>query len=139
MCNGEFLEKNPNEAKTYFDWLVENAQQWDTPQYIDRSFKAITNQVRKACHIGEQEDLSEQISQLARKVKALERRNVEIPSQKFVEESRRICEVREHLTQEYPTILVFKEVLHAEVNSRNSSNVPLSSSNELKNEEYQFP
>jgi len=98
MCNGEFLDKNPDEADTYLDWLADNAQQWDTPQSIERSFKATTSQVGEVCHIREQKDLSAQIAQLARKVEALEKRKVEIPSQKHVEESCRICEVREHLT-----------------------------------------
>jgi hypothetical protein len=28
MCNGEFLNKDPNEAWEYFDHLAENAQSW---------------------------------------------------------------------------------------------------------------
>ena len=36
-CNGEFLNKNPNEVFDYFDLLAENAQSWDT---IDTSNKS---------------------------------------------------------------------------------------------------
>ena len=45
MCNGEFLNKDPDEAFDYFDLLVENAQSWDTTDTSDRS-RASTNPSR---------------------------------------------------------------------------------------------
>ena len=30
MCNGEFRDKNPEDALDYFNQLIENAQHWDT-------------------------------------------------------------------------------------------------------------
>ena len=30
MCNGEFRDKNPEDALDYLDQLAENAQYWDT-------------------------------------------------------------------------------------------------------------
>ena len=42
MCNGEFLNKDPNKAFDYFDLLVENAQSWDTTGTSDRSRASTT-------------------------------------------------------------------------------------------------
>ena len=42
MCNGEFLNKDHDEAFDYFDLLAENAQSWDTTDTSDRS-RASTN------------------------------------------------------------------------------------------------
>ena len=37
MCNGEFLNKDPNEAFDYFDLLAKNAQSWDIIDTSNRS------------------------------------------------------------------------------------------------------
>jgi len=37
MCNGEFMNKAPDEAWDYFDLLAENAQVWDTTEMIDKA------------------------------------------------------------------------------------------------------
>ena len=30
MCNGEFFSKEPDETLSFFDYLTESAQQWNT-------------------------------------------------------------------------------------------------------------
>ena len=35
LCNGEFLDKDPDEAFDCFDSLAENAQSWDTTDGIN--------------------------------------------------------------------------------------------------------
>ena len=42
MCNGEFLNKDPDRALDCFDLLAKNAQSWDTTDTSDRS-RASTN------------------------------------------------------------------------------------------------
>jgi hypothetical protein len=37
MCNGEFMNKAPDEAWDYFDLLAENAQVWDTTERTDKA------------------------------------------------------------------------------------------------------
>jgi hypothetical protein len=36
MCNGEFMNKAPDEAWDYFDLLAQNAQVWDTTEGLIR-------------------------------------------------------------------------------------------------------
>ena len=42
MCNGELLNKDPDEAFDYFDLLADNVQSWDTIDTSNRS-RASTN------------------------------------------------------------------------------------------------
>ena len=37
MCNGEFYDKDPDEAFTYLEYVAESAQEWDTSSEYDRS------------------------------------------------------------------------------------------------------
>ena len=74
MCNGEFLNKDPDKAFNYFDLLTENAQSWDTTDTSDRS-RASTNPSRgdKYQHM-EDDDLSTRVASLTRKLEAMELR-----------------------------------------------------------------
>lgn len=39
MCNGEFIEKSPKAAIVYLDYIVDNAQTWDTTGSYELSSK----------------------------------------------------------------------------------------------------
>ena len=72
VCNGEFLNKDPNEAFDYFDLLAENAQSWDTTDTLDRS-KASTNPSRGGkYHLRKDDDLNARVASLTRKLEAME-------------------------------------------------------------------
>ena len=120
MCNGEFLNKDPNEAFDYFDFLAENAQFWDTTDTSDRS-KASTNPSGGGkCQFREDDDLSARVASLTRKLEAMELRKVNgINTMPKVDEVCIICETMEHPIDECPTILAFKEVLHDQANAMN--------------------
>ena len=114
MCNGEFLNKDPNEAWQYFDQLVENAQSWDTSVIYENS--SYTNYSTTAggsrYHLKEGYDMNARIASLARKVEAMESMELKMFNEiKFVqkEEVCSICEIMGHATHEYPTIPAFKE------------------------------
>jgi hypothetical protein len=133
MCNGEFLNKEPNEAKEYFDHLAENAQSWDTtaPESSSKTKPPTTTSsggmYHLMYHLREGDDLYARISSLARKVETMElRKDNEI---KFVqkEEVCSICKVIEHTTYECPTISTFKEVLHEQANAINTYKRPFNS------------
>ena len=120
MCNGEFLNKDPDKAFNYFDLLTENAQSWDTTDTSDRS-RASTNPSRgdKYQHM-EDDDLSTRVASLTRKLEAMELRKVNgINTVPKIDEVCRICEIMEHPTNECATIPTFKEVLHDQANAIN--------------------
>ena len=120
MCNGEFLNKNPDEAFDYFYLLAENAQSWDTANTSDRS-RASTNPSRGGKYqLREDNDLCARVASLTRKLEARELRKVNgINTVPKIDEVCRICETMEHHTNECPTILAFKEVLHDQANTMN--------------------
>ena len=109
MCNGEFLNKDPDEAYDYFDLLAKNAQSWDTTVTSNRS-RAYTNPFEGGKYqLREDDDLSARVASLTRKLEAMELRKVNgvtiVPK---IDKVCRICETIEHTTNEFPTIPTFK-------------------------------
>jgi hypothetical protein len=127
MCNGEFMNKAPDEAWDYFDLLAENAQVWDTTEKIDKA-KPEPSSRGGLYHIKADEDMSARIATLTRKVEAIELSKVVVTkSPKPIEISCEICEATVHLTKDCPTIPAFKEVLHEQANAANAYQRPFSS------------
>jgi len=130
MCNGEFLNKDLEEAWDYFDQLAKNAQSWDNTDQFERSDKTKPNGMTKAgmYHLREKVDVNAKIVNLTRKVEAMELRKVNsIKANEKVKDIYGICETNGHQTQDYPTILAFQEVLHEHANSMNAYKRPFSS------------
>ena len=112
MCNGEFMNKEPEEAWDYFDMLAENAQTWDTADRAEKP-KATPTARGRMYLVKEDNDVNTKIASLTRKVEAIELSQANIGRVPVINES--ICEIYEsnaHLTKECPTIPAFKEVLH---------------------------
>ena len=130
MCNGEFLNKHPEEAWDYFEQLSENAQSWDNTDRSKRSDKTKPNAMTKGgmYHLREEDDVNAKIANLTRKVEAMELRKVNsIMANEKVEDICGICETNGHQTQDCPTIPAFQEVLHEQANSMNAYKRPFSS------------
>ena len=68
-------------------------------------------------NLREDNDLCARVASLTRKLEAMELRKVNgfntVPK---IDKVFRICETMEHPTNEFPTILAFKEVLHDQAN-----------------------
>ncbi|XP_062178241.1 uncharacterized protein LOC133883038 [Alnus glutinosa] len=127
VCNREFMNKAPDEAWDYFDLLAENAQVWDTTERTDKA-KLEPSSRGGLYHIKADEDISDRIATLTRKVEALELSKVGVTKNpKPIEISCEICEANVHLTKDCPTILAFKEVLHEQANAANAYQRPFSS------------
>ena len=120
MCNGELLNKDPDEAFDYFDLLAENVQSWDTTDTSNRS-KASTNPFGGGKYqFREDDDLSARVARLIRKLEAMDLRKVNgINTVPKINEVCRIHETMEHSTNECATIPAFKEVLHDQANAMN--------------------
>ena len=71
MSNGEFSNKNEEDAKANFDWLAENTQQW-----VEREIDRITKPT-SLIHLKADDELMKQINHLTRIVEALELQRVD--------------------------------------------------------------
>ena len=67
MCNGEFMNKEPEEAWDYFNMLAENAQTWDTSDKVENPKTKGGIYLLK-----EDQDVNTKIANLTRKVEAME-------------------------------------------------------------------
>ncbi|XP_038978855.1 uncharacterized protein LOC120109176, partial [Phoenix dactylifera] len=124
MCNGEFMNKEPEEAWDYFDLLAENAQAWDTTDKNEKPQKS-TNTKGGMYHVKEENDVNLKIANLTRKVEAIELSRANTGKTPTIDESIcEICESNAHLTKDCPTIPAFQEVLHDQANFTNAYKRP---------------
>ncbi|XP_026399708.1 uncharacterized protein LOC113295592 [Papaver somniferum] len=73
MCNGQFLNKSPDDAWSYFDSLAENSQNWDTSGTADRNKSKPLASSRPGMYVlSEEDDLNAKIASLHRKVDAIQ-------------------------------------------------------------------
>ncbi|XP_035546619.1 uncharacterized protein LOC118348654 [Juglans regia] len=127
MCNGEFFNKEPEEAFEYFDYLSENAQSWDTADSINRH--------ETSRHVGgggkytlrDEDDLPARLALISKKLETIELKKVnEVQVVPRVAEKCGICEDQGHSTNECPTIPAFKEVLLGQTHNVNMVSKPFS-------------
>ena len=120
MCNGEFMNKEPEEAWDYFNMLAENAQTWDTSDKVENP--KTTSTTKEGIYLlKEDQDVNAKIANLTRKVEAMKLSRANVGRVPIIDKSIcEICESNAHLTKECPTILTFKEVLHEQENFINN-------------------
>ena len=107
MCNGEFMNKSPDEAEDYFDLLADNAQVWETTNTSERE-KLGPRSKGSLFHLKEEDDVNARIARLTRKVEAIELgKTREVKKFGPIESSCGICETNTHLTKDCPTIPAF--------------------------------
>ncbi|XP_042964676.1 uncharacterized protein LOC122298901 [Carya illinoinensis] len=111
MCNGEFFNKEPEEAFEYFDYLSENAQSRDVSDAYHRNEPLKITGGGKY-NLREVDDLHARVSMLTKKLETIDRNKVsEAQVIQRVSEKCNICEDIGHPTNDCPTIPAFKEVL----------------------------
>ena len=114
MCNGEFLDKNPDDALEYFDHLVDKTQSWYNENPSEGSIRS--NLDKGKYYLNQEDDLGARIASLTRKVESMElKKSKEV---KFVHDKDTcdICAIEGHLTGECPKIPVFKEMCEEQAN-----------------------
>ena len=124
MCNGEFSDKDPEEALEFLDLLAENAQNWDTAGTYEAPSKAQPFASSGGMYnLKEEHDLQARFASLARKVDALEqKKSGHLKSiQEFV---CHICDANDHSTNDCPNLPAFKERLHEQANVLNTFKRP---------------
>ncbi|XP_057506563.1 uncharacterized protein LOC130789773 [Actinidia eriantha] len=128
MCNGDFLNKDPNEALDCFEQLADRYQSWDLSNSVDRSREAIdTSSLGPGKYsLTEHDDLQLKIAQLTRKLESLDVKKVnEVRTQPIVEEMCVICDTNGHSTSACPTLPAVKDLLQGgEQSSVNALNPP---------------
>ncbi|XP_022886923.1 uncharacterized protein LOC111402855 [Olea europaea var. sylvestris] len=128
MCNGEFLDKDPDEALEFLDHLAENSQSWQTVKPIENSIRSsLASSSGGKYQLSQDDDLNARIASLSRKVEAMELRKVKEVKPVQNDEICSICETFGHLTHDCPNIPVFKEVLYDQANAMNTFKKPFSS------------
>ena len=76
MCAGEFYEKSAREAMQFFDTIAENAQTWVTNTSLDTAKVHSTPIGGGIHHLRENDNLQEKITNLTRKLEAIELKKV---------------------------------------------------------------
>ena len=76
MCAGEFYEKSAREAIQFFDTIAENAQTWETNTSLDTAKVHSTPTGGGIHHLRENDDLQAKITNLIRKLEAIELKKV---------------------------------------------------------------
>ncbi|XVF72157.1 hypothetical protein PTKIN_Ptkin15bG0096600 [Pterospermum kingtungense] len=119
MCNGEFLDKEPEEALEYLDHLAENSQSWHSTSSSENSIRSnLANASRGKHHLSQEDDLNARVASLTRKIEAMEmKKEKEIKSVQN-DEICGICDIVGHSTNICPNIPVFKEVFHEQLEER---------------------
>ena len=98
MCNGEFRDKNPEDALDYLDYKEENAQHWDTVGSYESSSKPQSSPSSGGMpNLREDHDFQAKFASLARKVEALEsKKNNHVKSVQNI--SCYVCDSTDHST-----------------------------------------
>ena len=121
MCNGEFLDKEPDEALEYLDHLAENSQSWHSVNSSEGSIRSnLANSNKGKYYLSQEDDLNARLASLTRKVEAMELKKVKEIKSVQEEEVCSNCELLGHSTNECPNLPVqanfmntFKKPFHS--------------------------
>ena len=101
MCNGEFLQKDPDEAFEYLDDLAEKSYTWNGPSPMDKPRSTGIYQLR------EEDNVKSQIESLRQQFEAFksqEGRGIHMAAKVETRDPCFICGGTEHQPQECPTL-----------------------------------
>ena len=138
VCVGEFYEKRTREVVQCFDTIAENAQTWETNTSLDTTKVHSTPTGGGIHHLRENDNLQAKISNLTRKLKAIELKNVNevtvvpkvpsVPMGSGVEELCIICDHPTHSTINCPNLPQVKGAIQIEqANAFNYQRKPFNS------------
>ena len=127
MCNGEFLDKDPEEAFDYLDHLAENSQNWQTCNSSNSIRSNLASSSGGKYQLNQENDLSARVANLTRKIEAMEMKEMRQVKSIQNEEVCGICEIDDHPTKECPNLPILKEVMSEQVNATEYAQKPYSS------------
>ncbi|XP_038978648.1 uncharacterized protein LOC120108978 [Phoenix dactylifera] len=123
MCNGEFLQKDPDEAIEYLNDLAEKAHTWTGPSATDstsRSRPTATPSSGGIYHLREEDNLKARIEILTRELEALKTKDTKVTHTVSRVESHGPCFVCggvDHLAQDCPTFAEMRGVYEEHCNA----------------------
>ncbi|XP_038974777.1 uncharacterized protein LOC120106013 [Phoenix dactylifera] len=123
MCNGEFLQKDPDEAIEYLNDLAEKAHTWTGPSATDstsRSRPTATPSSGGIYHLREEDNLKARIEILTRELEALKTKDTKVTHTVSRIESHGPCFVCggvDHLAQDCPTFAEMRGVYEEHCNA----------------------
>ena len=125
MCNGEFLQKDPEEAFEYLNDLAEKAHTWTGPSATEstsRSRPAGIYQLR------EEDNLKSQIESLTRQIETLKikERGIHMVARAESQEPCFVCGRVEHLPKDCPTYNEMRGVYKEQCNALGAYDTPFS-------------
>ena len=69
MCNGEFLDKEPDGALEYLDHMAEYSQSWHDTNPSKNSIRSnLASNSKGKYHLSQKEDLNARFANLAKKI-----------------------------------------------------------------------
>ncbi|GFY92961.1 hypothetical protein Acr_08g0013570 [Actinidia rufa] len=105
MCAGTFMDKQPHEAYSYFDYLANLTRDWASTG--TQNPEGRPNQQGGKYQLKEVDDVNARLATMARKLEALEFAKVNaVGSEELKEVSCAVCETKEHDTISCPVIPV---------------------------------
>ena len=120
ICNGQFDEKTAEEALEFFDFLADNARDWDTTGTQNPESRTIAQGCGKYT-LREADDLNAKITALTHRFDQLESKKVKTvlsEPEPIVEIGCMVCDSREHGTDVCPSIPVMREVLQTQAQAQ---------------------
>ena len=116
MCAGTFMDKQPHEAYSYFDYLANLTRDWATTGTQNPESRVHTQGVKY--QLKDVDDVNARIAIMARKLEALEFKKINsVGSEESKDVCCVVCETKEHDTMSCPVIPGIKEALHGQVNA----------------------
>lgn len=109
-CNGEFLQKNPNDAIEYLDDIAEKTHSWTGPSALDNTSRASINKTHSSggiYHLREENGWKAKVESLTRELEALKMKETtatHVISTANVPKSCFVCQEIDHLSQDCPTL-----------------------------------
>ena len=101
MCNGEFLDKDPEEAFDYLDHLAEISQNWQTTNSLNSVRSNLVSSNGGKNQLNQENDLNARVANLSRKIEAMEMRKLRNVKSIQNEEDYGIYDIHEYPINEY--------------------------------------
>ncbi|XP_065620942.1 uncharacterized protein LOC136063874 [Quercus suber] len=125
-CEGDFLQKEPEDAIDYLDEIAENSNTWIGPSPMDSTDRTRTNTTTSSGSVfklREDDNMSAKISMLTKEIEALKMKGSRSVSATFREDPMEVCKICHeinHATNECASLSSFLNVPEEQVHAFNS-------------------